>query len=169
MLILYLSALETDEEKNKLEQLYINYKNLIYCIAFDYMSELYLVEDAVHNTFLKLANYLDRIDDINSPKTLTFISIVTKNICIDMLRKEKSMKRIEFNLDESIDTYCKDSDIKDLLKKINQLPEIYRNVIMLKYFYKMSNQEICDITKVSQTTLKKRIARAKQHLKEVKS
>lgn len=168
MLLMYLSMLETEEEKDKLEQLYINYKKLIYYIAFDYMSQLYLVEDAVHNTFLKLANYLDKIDDINSPKTLTFISIVTKNVCIDMLRKEKSFKRTEFDLEEIIDIYCKDSDIKDLLKRINKLPEIYRNVIMLKYFYEMNNRQICDITGVSQTTLKKQISRAKQHLKEVK-
>ncbi len=167
MLILYLSMLETEEEKDKLEQLYINYKKLIYSIAFEYMSNSFLAEDAVHNTFLKLTNYLDKIDDIYDHKTVTFIGIVAKSVCIDMLRKEKTLKQIELRLDGIIDNYCEDLDIKDLLKKIDKLPEIYRNTVMLKYFYKMSNRQICDINGISIMTLRKRLSRAKKYLNEV--
>lgn len=166
MLFLYLSVLDT-EEKDKFEQLYINYKKLIYCIAFDYMSDLYLVEDAVHNTFLKLTKYLNRIDDIKSPKTITFIGIVTKSVCIDMLRKEKNLKKTELNLEETVDRYCDNIEIKDLIKKIDKLPEIYRNAIMLKYFYKMSNEQICSLSGISPITLRKRLSRAKKYLSEV--
>lgn len=167
MLLMYLSMLETEEEKDKLEQLYINYKKLVYSIAFGYMSNSFLAEDAVHNTFLKLTNYLDKIDDIFDHKTVTFIGIVTKSVCIDMLRKEKALKQIELRLDGIIDNYCEDLDIKDLLKKIDKLPEIYRNTVMLKYFYKLSNQQICDINGISIMTLRKRLSRAKEYLKEV--
>ncbi|MBR2043921.1 MAG: sigma-70 family RNA polymerase sigma factor [Clostridia bacterium] len=167
MLILYLSVLDTQEEKDKLEQLYINYKKLIYSIAFEYMRNSFLAEDAVHNTFLKLTNYLDKIDAIYDHKTVNFIGIVTKSVCIDMLRKEKALEQIELRLDGMIDSCCEDLDIKDLLKKIDKLPEIYRNTVMLKYFYKLSNQQICDINGISIVTLRKRLSRAKKYLNEV--
>ena len=167
MLILYLGVLETEEEKDKFEQLYTSHKRFIYSVAYDYMSDLSLVEDAVHNTFLKLINYLDKVNEVNSPETKTFIGIVAKSVCKDMLRKEKSLKKNERNLEYTVDRYFEDEEIKNLVKKINNLPEIYRNIIMLKYFYKMSNQQVCNITGISYLTLRKRLSRAKMYLSEV--
>ena len=167
MLILYLGVLETEEEKDKFEQIYINYKKLVYSIAFEYMNNSFQTEDAVHNTFLKLTNYLDRIDDIYDHKTVTFIGIVTKSVCIDMLRKEKALKQMELRLDEIINDCCNDLQIKELVKKIDKLPEIYRNIIMLKYLYNMSDRKICSVLGISNYAFKKRLTRAKKYLKDV--
>ena len=54
MLILCLGVLETEEEKDKFEQLYYKYKKFVYYIAFKYMAHNNLAEDAVHNAFIKI-------------------------------------------------------------------------------------------------------------------
>ena len=167
MLFLYLSVLDTQEEKDKFEQLYINYKKLIYSIAFEYMNNSFLAEDAVHNSFLKLTNYLDRIDDIYDHKTVTFIGIVTKSVCIDMLRKEKSGDIKEIRLEDKINCYNDDFETKELLKKIDKLPEIYKNTVLLKYLYNMGDRKICSVLGISNYALKKRLMRAKKYLKDV--
>lgn len=54
MLTVYLSVLDTDEEKSKMEELYNTYKGLMLHIAFDILKDYDLANDALHNAFLKI-------------------------------------------------------------------------------------------------------------------
>ena len=42
-------AIETEEERSKMEQLYDEYERLLYSIAFRYMHDSFRAEDAVHD------------------------------------------------------------------------------------------------------------------------
>lgn len=57
MLAIYLSMLETNEEKNQFEQLYIKYKQDMYAVAYGILKNKEDAEDAVHQSFLKIADY----------------------------------------------------------------------------------------------------------------
>ena len=54
MLLYYLSLVDTEEEKSKLENLYYEYKALMKYIAFNILGDNGLAEDAVHEAFIKL-------------------------------------------------------------------------------------------------------------------
>ena len=56
MLAIYLSMLETNEEKNQFEQLYIKYKQDMYAVAYGVLKNKEDAEDAVHQSFLKIAD-----------------------------------------------------------------------------------------------------------------
>lgn len=168
MLSMYLSLLDTDEEKSKLELLYIQYKKFIHYVAYEYMNDKSLTEDAVHNTFLKLIKYLNRIKDIEAPETLTFIGIVTKSVCIDMLRKENSVQNKEIVELETNDNYFESKSVEEVLKMVSMLPDIYRDTAMLKYFYEMDDRQICDIMNISKAALSQRLSRARKLLTEAK-
>jgi len=92
LLAFYLSLLDTEEEKSKLEKLYIEYKSLMKFTASKILSNEVLAEDAVHDAFIKLTRYLDGIEEIISHKTKSFVVITVRNIALDMLEKEKKIK-----------------------------------------------------------------------------
>ena len=171
MLYFYLTLLDTDEEKSKLEKLYYDYRALMKYIAFDILKDEQLAEDAVHNAFIKLTNYLDKIDDSDCHKTKGFIVIVIKSVAKDMYRKRK--KEIEFSINGS-NSYCVSNDfslssfdVENIVSKIESLPEIYRDILILKYLQEFDNKKIADILNIKSTTVRKRLERAKIMLAEL--
>lgn len=165
MLSLCFAMLDTKEEKDKFEELYHRYKKIVYYIALEYMSQNSLADDATQETFLKLTKYIDKLEKIDSPQTLSFIGIVTRSVCIDILRSEKAYKK---NTETFHNEIMNNRDnIHILLDKLKSLPEIYRDALMLKYYFDMPNRQIADICNVSQETIRKRIQRAKELIVEV--
>ena len=61
MINLYLSVIDTDDDKNQFEQLYIKYKDKMYSIAYGILHNIEDSEDAVHQAFLTIANNFEKI------------------------------------------------------------------------------------------------------------
>ena len=51
MLLFYLSLLETQEEKSKMENLYYTYRGLMLKVAYDILRDFELANDALHTSF----------------------------------------------------------------------------------------------------------------------
>ena len=68
MLAIYLSMLETNEEKNQFEQLYIKYKQDMYAVAYGILKNKEDAEDAVHQSFLKIADTFSKDSHIPCPE-----------------------------------------------------------------------------------------------------
>lgn len=171
MLLFYLSLIDTEEEKSKFEKLYYDYRALMKYIAFDILKDEQLAEDAVHNAFIKLINYLDKIDENDCHKTKGFIVIVIKSVAKDMYRKRR--RELEISINENITYRVSDDfslatfDVEEIVSKIESLPEIYRDVLILKYLQELDNKEIADILNIKATTVRKRLERAKFMLAEL--
>lgn len=56
--------LDTEEEKSKFEKIYFKYRQLMFKVANDILSDEYLAEDTVHKSFIKIMKHLDKINDI---------------------------------------------------------------------------------------------------------
>ena len=54
MLALYLSLLNSEEEKKTFQEIYYSYRSLLYQIANQILRDTWLSEDAVQNAFLAL-------------------------------------------------------------------------------------------------------------------
>lgn len=75
-MIIYLQMLETPEEKSKFEQLYLEYKGLMFHVAYEILHNEQDAEDAVHQAFVKIAENIKKIDDptrIKSVKVTLFL------------------------------------------------------------------------------------------------
>lgn len=168
MLFFYLSALDTQEERTKFEDIYKKYGRLMKYVAYNILRDDSLAEDAVHNAFLKLIKYLDRIDDIDCHKTKSFVVIVTESVSKDMYvkRKREATVNIEDNEEEIIidppDFESMDTHI--IADAIGKLPDIYRDVLILKYVHQYKESEIGEILGINSAAVRKRIQRAKEKL-----
>ena len=87
-MMIYLQMLESDEEKQKFEQLYIVYRGLMFHVAMQLLSNKQDAEDAVHQAFLSILECFYGISEVRSPKTRSFVVIITE-------RKESSLVLLE--------------------------------------------------------------------------
>lgn len=159
--------IDVEEDKRKFIILYEKYKYLMMKVAHDVLSDNYLAEDAVHEAFIKVALNMDKIRDVNAQETKRYLITITKNATIDIYRKRSVQMRREIFVNELgeneepliyVETDV-DNRVLDILKN---LPVKYRDVFLLKYSSKMDNDEIADLLKISEGTLRQRLARGKK-------
>lgn len=173
MLSLYLTMLETSEERNKFEDLYHLHKRTMLYVAKDILKDDYLAEDAVHEAFIRVINNFIKIGEANSPQTRYFLIVIVRNVSITMLEKRRKTVLLE-DLeplggmqpdieDEVFDTI----ECRKIIDAMGDLPVQYRDVLYLRYVEEYKFSEVAPLLGVNQETIKKRAQRGKKKLLEL--
>lgn len=92
MINVYLSALETAEDKDQFKELYIKYKQRMYAIAYKILHNFEDSEDAVHNAFLKIADNFEKIKKFSCQERERYIVIIVRNTSIFTGRIKRALK-----------------------------------------------------------------------------
>lgn len=172
-MIIYLMSIESQENQRKFVVLYEKYKYLMIKVAKDILKNEHEAEDAVHEAFFKIANNIDKIGDVDSNQTKNYIVLTTKHTAIDIYRKKSQMMKNEMSVDElenpdilvSEDMMELDEDNR-VIRIINSMPEIYKEIFILKYVNEYTNLEIAEILNISEATIRKRISRGKDIIEQ---
>lgn len=155
------------------------YKDKLYNLAYRMLGNPHDAEEAIQEAFMKVYANLARYDDRH--KFSTWIFRIASNCCIDRLRKKRGSYSLDASLDDddSNDLYAilpnpdllpeeqitKLETSKELQSAIDQLPPTYRAVIVLKYIEDLSLQEISNILAVPVPTVKTRLHRGREALR----
>ena len=84
-MLIDLQAIEAEEDKSKFEDIYGEYRGLMYYVAYKRLHHEQDAEDAVHYAFMKIAENIKIIDPV-SPKTKQLFVTIVDNRVTDMLR-----------------------------------------------------------------------------------
>lgn len=168
MLSFYLSIIDTNEQKSKFEQIYHQYRNLMFYIANQILHDESLAEDAVQDAFLKIIENLSKIDEVDCHKTKSYIVIIVRNHSINLYHQRKRKQNIPlFEVEHTLfgeDTPPDFDELGDLSKAVLQLPVTDRDLITLKYVHEFTNPEIAQALGLKEATVRKRLERAKQKI-----
>ena len=127
-MLLYLQMLETPEEKSLFEQIYLEYRGLMYHVAYEILHNDQDAEDAVHQAFVKIVENIKKIDDPVCPKTHGYVVTIVEHQAIDQYRKRQKYQTVEL-IEEIQGTNAHYEGDNDLTKCILQLPARYREMI----------------------------------------
>lgn len=165
-MLIYLQLIDSPEDKSKFEQLYIQYRQLMFYIANNILHNEQDAEDAVHQAFLTIAENIKKISTSDCTKTKSYIVIIVESRSIDLYRERK--RRPTDLLNENIHGLeFEPPHTSPLADAIVKLPARYRHVILLKYDCGYSNQEIADLLGLSYEGVHSLDQRAKKKLKEL--
>jgi RNA polymerase sigma-70 factor (ECF subfamily) len=175
MLMLYLAAFESKEDREKFEDTYWKFKDVMLRVALLVSSGNHaLAEDAVAEAFFQIIKDWDKFLGLPCNKWRSRIVIITKNKTIDLLRKEEKyappMDDDEIPGDDGDNVQMLLShkeDIEYLARCIGKLPEIYRIPLQLRYHSELSNEEIAAVLKIPKTHVAVRIFRANALLRNI--
>lgn len=150
-------AIEDDNDRQKAEQLYLTYQNVMFYAAKRILKDEVRSEDAVQNAFEGIIRNLNAIDEINSIRTKSYVIRAAKNSAISLYRKDRHMMSYyedvayeDLNMFESMDI---DDNVKNLMEAIYQIPQLYRDILILKVLHGYSNKEIANAFKISQSVV----------------
>ncbi|MDF2724716.1 MAG: sigW [Paenibacillus sp.] len=175
-----LAKLARNGDRRAFNELVDLYKDKMFHLAYRMLHNVQESEDIVQETFLRVYTNLNRYDE--TQKFSTWIYRIGTNLCIDRLRKRKATYSLdaEVNDSEGSDWYSMLtsnertpegelllSEMQQQVRKaIDALPEKYKSVVILRYMHDMSLQEISDILDMPVTTVKTRVHRGREFLRE---
>lgn len=107
-------------------------------------------------------------------KTQNYVITVTRNYCVSFLRQDRRSQEDLFenismvkNDEEDIEDYVINKEqIAWLASEINQLDDIYKAVLELKYVNEFTDDEIATFLKIKKKTVQMRLYRAKIMLRK---
>lgn len=164
------------EDREKFEDLYRTYRQLLFYVANQILRDEYQAEDAVHQAFVKILENLDKIRLVDCPQTKGYVVVIVRNLCFNLLKSKKrrgdsSLEELEESFQppapEQVEDAAEQRDgYRALVEGIKRLPPNYAAVLLLKYDGGYSTEEIAKQLDLTTENVKKLLQRARKKLEE---
>ena len=155
----------TDAEREMtLVRMMEQYRTQLVRMAYLYLGDRALAEDAVQETFLKAYAHLNSFRGDSSEKT--WLMRISINTCKDMRHSAwLRWKKRTVPLDTAPECGQEDCHRDDtVLEAVMRLPEKDKQVILLRYYQEMKVSDIAYALKLPESTAASRLKRARDRL-----
>ena len=150
-----------------------DYKDGLLLYLNNYVNNIYIAEDLMQETFVKIAVKKPKFKGKSSFKT--WLYAIGRNTAIDFLRHNSktpvsSIHGMENYIKDEADLekrYLKDERRVSIYKAMSSLKPEYKQVLWLVYFEGLSNTESAQVIKKTNRQIEKLLYRAKQSLKSI--
>jgi len=174
-MLLFDIVIDNDFDRNKIEQIYITYKKLLFYIAYSILKDYHEAEDVVHMAIIKICNHLDKIEEIECNKTKAFLVIIVRNIAINVYKKKRRISDIDMERLTDLEDYnvnpeeymLKIENADWIAQKLALINPEYADVLVLRYTYQFSIEEIAYLLNTTEGNVRVKIHRAKKALHEI--
>ena len=165
-----------DDKDNEIlfDQIYNSYRQGMYQIAYSILHDVQLAEDMTAETFVRVAANMKKISTMTEQKRRDYIAIIIRNISIDEYRKRRKNPEVFFDNENFVidQNNPEDSAIgkvryMDLVTTIDQLPDIYRDALKLRFLYQLTAEETGKLLGISANNVNQRVLRAKSKLEKL--
>ena len=162
-----------EEHQNDFLKAYDLYSDAIFRYCFFRLGDREKALELTQDTFMKTWKYM--IDSGNISNIRAFLYRIAGNIVIDEYRKRRPQDSLEVLLEESgfepaSDDYEHIVDQLDgerAILLLSQIPELYKEVLYMKYVDNLTLSEIGDITGEEENTIAVRIHRGIAKLNKI--
>lgn len=163
---LCLAMIDEEMDKQKFEQMYYQYRNLLFHYAKKRLDNEQDIEDAVSNTFVAVAKNMHLIKDAVSDDTKRLLITMVDRAAINLYKKEQRIRNRSIPIDE-VGHMVWESNQENayiVAEAIEKLPELQQEIITLRYADGYTNREIAEIMGFTVTKVDKLISRARKQL-----
>ena len=177
MLTFYLSMIETEDERSFFTKLYNDHRRAMFLVANKFLSDPAEAEDAVHDVFLAVADSdLEKLAERGEEGQRRFLFVCVKNRALNRLKRRSKTASLDSLTDagfefgdgsDPLDEIAADNELIERAKAaVKQLDPAYADALWLS-LEGYSSVEIAKLFQENYETIKKRVYRAKQMLREL--
>ena len=146
------------------EKLVQRHKSRIYTTIYLIVKDQYVAEDLLQDTFIKAVDTIKGGRYNDEGKFLPWIIRIAHNLAIDYFRRDKRYPNVVFEdgssvfntldfSEDSVESIQIRQDTHEQLREmIQRLPDVQKQVLIMRHYEDMSFQEIADATGVSINT-----------------
>lgn len=153
-----------------IEELIYTYSDYLYRVAFIYTKDERVAEEVVQDVFFNF--YRKQHQYYGTASLKTYLTKMTINRSYDYLRSWKRTKWVFFErFKETTEgteiKYIHQEEREEITKAVLTLPVKYREVLLFYYYEEFSVKEIAAFLNSPESTIKTRLQRAREKLKQV--
>lgn len=180
MFIVTFAAIENEQERKKLQDLYEENKKDIYNFAMGYAKNQDIAEEAIQNAFVYIIQNKEKYLELSCKDFFNSVVIIVRDRCKNIFKSRKLYleKFIEKDIDEvenltngherSIDEELVLSYDYELIRKhMNSIDEISRRVLEMKYIEGKSYKEIGKEFDMTEKHVDTKLMRAKEKVRKL--
>ncbi|WP_339320832.1 sigma-70 family RNA polymerase sigma factor [Paenibacillus sp. FSL W8-0194] len=135
------------------------HKENVYRLAYSYVKNKEDALDIVQDSIYKAMTHIDGLKDPEAVKSWFYRIVV--NTALDFLRRNKKVRTMDHETIEMHVSGAEDDYTNfDLTRTLEELPEKYRSVIVLRYFEDMKIEEVAAVLGENVNTVKTRLYQA---------
>ena len=153
------------------------YQTPVYNLAYRMLNNSGEAEEAAQEAFIRAYTRLESYNPEH--KFSTWMLSITSNYCIDIIRKRRALL---LSIDEPLPSHpalqsekskgpeaqMVTNEQQEMVQSLLQeLPEDYRQAVVLRYWYEMTYEEIAEVMNTTVSAIKSRLFRARRLLAEV--
>ena len=148
------------------------YKRGVYALAYSEIRNFHDAQDITQEVFIKAFQNLHTLRRWDN--FMGWLSRITLNTCKNWIRSDSKRPDSEFIEDQgqsklsnsSMESFHANQIYESVREALDSLPEMYRQILTLRYYGGMSVKEISHFLGISTSTINRRISEAQTRLKE---
>ena len=163
----------SDEDK-LISELFAEYKQMMFKVAFGILHNEADAEDAVQNSFLWIINNLDKISQIPCYERGNYFATIIEHRSIDIYRKrvnhptENLDELFDLGSDESIEEKALSNvTVEEIKSAMNELSDGDYEMLYLYLFKQMRPKEISEAMGISENNIRTYIQRARKRFVKI--
>ncbi|WP_301108573.1 RNA polymerase sigma factor SigW [Sporosarcina sp.] len=169
-----------DGNQEAFEEIVIHFQHRLYQVCYRMLNNAAEAEDIAQEAFVRAYVNLETYDQ--KRKFSTWLYRIATNLCIDRIRKKKPDYHLDAEVPgtQGLDMYSQiaadqrlpEEEVEKMQMQeriqyeVNRLPDKYRTIIILRYMEDLQLQEIADILEMPLGTVKTRVHRGREALRQ---
>lgn len=172
------------QDKEAFKELVEKYQRKVYSICYGMLKDSEASMDVSQEVFIKVYRYIDKFNRDSS--FYTWLYRITVNMCIDHIRKNSRVQKVEYDDRVSLDGEAEGEDYimpsklginpdkvygrkelrQKMLEALETLGEKHRTILILREVEGLSYEEIADVLNISKGTVMSRLYHARRYFQE---
>ena len=160
-------------DRDAIEALWREHRRWIAAVLLVHKAAGDQLEDLLQDVAMTLVSKISTLRDVNNIRA--WLRTVAVNAARASARRHRARPRLEFLNDDDVDSNARDGgdttaldeEAQRVMALAQQLPEAYREPLMLRAVHGMRGKHIASIMGLSEATVETRIARGRRMLREM--
>jgi RNA polymerase sigma-70 factor (ECF subfamily) len=171
----FLAEQSAKGNKNAFRLLVLRYQRMVFSFLGKFLFRTQVLEDLAQETFLRAYRNIAKYDAERGASFSTWLITIARNLAINEKTGKKQRDHPGSSMEVTQDVF--EQGPQGLLEKrnlyskiqnaINKLPEKFHAVVVLSYFEELSLEEIAQLEGCPVGTVKSRVFRGKQILRQI--
>ena len=173
MLVLYLMALDSEQERDAMTRIYLNNRAIMKAVALKVMNgDDAAAEDATHSAFVSIMEHKEKYFLLSEEEMRRLAVTIVKRKAVDILRKRKHVTDVPLD-----DLYELESpqpsveyrtevlqDFEKLIQYIRELDDDSKTIVIMKNVHALTFKEIGALLNMPIRTVETKYYRAKSKI-----
>lgn len=180
MITVILAAIEDNDDKAFMINLYQDYYALVHSTVYKVMRCENDIDDLVEDTFLRLIEKIPLLRTFDCCKTAVYVVYTAKSVAINFIKHRDVQQKHTFLgedsdvLDELMipeetleESYYHREELEALSDAVLRLPEREKDILYFKYILEKTDSEIAEDLSISPSSVREYLTRARRAAKKL--